>query len=401
MYQLIDLKKVPLYFSIVLVICLLLFWIQFKIRNPFWSLQPVNHRHQFWRKYQKCGVINPNFKIWKFLNFIDIQTIPWSDLDESKIKEFEKHIGINFLNRGDLKYQPSSEKHIIPYFNQDSNAYLSFYRKNNIILGAITNRTLRVHLGNSERFAVSYIDYLCVHRGNRKKRIAPELIQTHEYFQRTESNKKCLVSLFKKEGRLTNIIPLVRFKMNAFKINDITNDNSNYISSSNINQGLPSGVSLVKITKSNINLLYHFLDVIRKEFICFIIAPPETLLETINHNSIHIYTLVQNKEIISAFFFRETGTYSNSIKENLELFASLNNSIDDGVFIQGFYTALEKMKENFKHIYIEHTGHTHTLLKDIIYQKKKFPIFHSLCAYYLYNYNVNELKDPSQCCFLF
>jgi hypothetical protein len=185
--------------------------------------------------------------------------------------------------------------------------------------------------------------------------------------------------------------------MNAFKINDITND----ISSKNINQGLPSGVSLVKITKSNINLLYHFLDVIRKEFMCFIIAPPETLLEIINHNSIHIYTLVQNEEIISAFFFRETGTYSNSIKENLELFASLNNSIDDSVFIQGFYAALEKMKENFKHIYIENTGHTHTILKDLIYQKKKFPIFHSLCAYYLYNYNVNEIKDPSQCCFLF
>jgi hypothetical protein len=387
----IDIDALPLYLFTLFIIVILLFWIQFKIRNPFWSLQPVNHHHQFWRKYQKPGIINPNFTIYKFLNELHIHTQKWNNSSEKKIKEFEKYIGAHFLNRKDLQYQPSGDKHISPYFTHDDNAYVSVYRKDNILLGTITNRTLRVHIHN-ESFAVSYIDYLCVHRGNRKKLIAPELIQTHEYFQRRKGEKKCMISLFKKEGRLTNIVPVLKYTVTAYAISDLL------LNSSGVN--LPAGVNCVRVTKSNINLLYHFLDVMRRQFNCFIITLPETLIETINKESIHIYTLIQNNEIIGAFFFRETGTYSNSTKQNLECFASLNNSIDEKVFIQGFYTALEKIKDKFKLIYIENTAHT-TVLSSALINKKSFPLFTSLCAYYLYNYNANELKDPSKCCFLF
>lgn len=382
----ININTIPIFLFILIII---IFWIQFKIRNPFWSLQPVNHHHQFWRKLQKPGVINSDFTISKFLNNMDINTKKWNTLTNEELSEFEDHIGSHFLNRKDLQYKPSKDKHIAPYFSNDDNAYISVYRKDNILLGTITNRTLRVHI-NNESFAVSYIDYLCVHRGNRKKLIAPELIQTHEFFQRNKGEKKCLVSLFKKEGRLTNIVPLLKFSMMAYDIADLN---------SKLNHGyLPAGVNCVKISKSNIKLLYHFLDVIRHQFSCFIIALPETLLETLNNESIHIYTLIQNDEIISAFFFRETGTYSNSIKQNVECFASLNNSTDEKVFIQGFNKSLEKMKDKFNIIYIENTSHT-TLLSSIT--SKSPPLFTSVCAYYIYNYNAKEIKDPAQCCFLF
>lgn len=383
--------KAPLYILTIVVLFIFVYWIQFKIRNPFWSLQPVNHHYQFWRKYQKPGVIKPNFTIWKFMNELHIQTKKWQEMLDEQQVEFKEHICSHFLDRKDLQYQPSREKHIAPYFENDDNAFISLYRKDNILLGTITNRTLRVHI-HKESFAVSYIDYLCVHRGNRKRRIAPELIQTHEYFQRRKGEKKCLVSLFKKEGHLTNIVPLIRFYVKAYKVVDLISNNSIKPLQ------LPAGVNCIKITKSNINLLYHFLDVMRRQFPCFIIAPPETLLSTINNNSIHIYVLIQDNEIISAFFFRETGTYSNSSKENIECFASLNNSVDNSVFVQGFYSALEKIKEQFKLIYIENTGHTTIISATLI---NKPPIFTSLCAYYLYNYNAQQLKDTSHCCFIF
>lgn len=375
--------------TLILILLILLSWIVFKIRNPFWSLQPVTHHYQFWRKYQKPSIIKPEFRISKFINGYNIKTNKWSSLTENEIIKFENHISNHFLNRSDVKYEPTREKHIIPYFSNDDNAYMSAYIKNNLLLGTITNRTLRVHI-NNESFAVSYIDYLCVHKGNRRKRIAPELIQTHEYFQRTKSDKKNLVSLFKKEGRLTNIVPLVQFKMNAYSISHILN---------NINYSLPSGIECVKISKSNINLLYYFLDSIRHHFNCFIISPPETLMETIHHNSIHIYILVQNNEIISAFFFRESGTYSNSSKQNLECFASLNNSKDDSVFIQGFYTALEKINDKFKIIYLENTSHNPLITNHLGLNVRE--LFSSLCAYYLYNYNTKQFKDSKQCCLLF
>ena len=380
--------------SLCLVILILLSWIIFKIRNPFWSLQPVNHHYQVWRKYQKPGIIKEDFSIPKFMNEYDIKTKKWEILNEDEIINFENYIGNHFLNRNELKYQPTREKHITPYFSEDQNSYLSQFIKDNILLGTITNRTLRVHI-NNESFIVSYIDYLCVHKGNRKKRIAPELIQTHEYFQRKKGFKKCLVSLFKKEGRLTNIIPLVQFNVKAYNISKLINNNNSLTSTST----LPPGVDCVKITKTNINLLFHFLQQIRHNFPCFIIALPETLTEVIKHNAIHIYTLVQNSEIISAFFFRETGTYSNSSKQNLECFASLNNSIDDSVFIQGFYTSLEKIKDKFKIIYLENTSHSQIIINDIHLHTQ--PLFTSLCAYYIYNYNTKQLKDPKQCCFIF
>ena len=47
----------------------------------------------------------------------------------------------------------------------------------------ITSRPLEVYI-NSTCFWTYYVDYLCVHKQHRKKTIAPQLIQTHEYFQR-------------------------------------------------------------------------------------------------------------------------------------------------------------------------------------------------------------------------
>ena len=367
---------------ILLVLILLIYHLTFKIKNPFWSHQPVVHNHSYFLKWNSPKIICDDFYISKFMNPIQIVTVKWNDLNHTL---FQKHIAANFLRQRNIIYTPSLKKHIEPYYTNDNNAYASYYNLNNMMLGIITNRTLRVHI-NAQRFMVSYIDFLCVHKGHRKKRVAPELIQTHEHFQRTKSRKKCKISLFKKEGKLHNFLPLVNYSCYVFSLRDFSGEK---------NLLLPS-LACVKINKSNLHKLINLLEYTYSAFDCFILPPQEILLDLIENNSIHIYVLIQVEQIISVYFFRETGTYMNSSKQNLECFASLNNSKDLDVFSQGFLIVLQKFISNFKMLQIEELGHN-TILLEAIERKSIQPSYKTPCAYYLYNYSNREIPKEKIC----
>ena len=80
----------------------------------------------------------------------------------------------------------------------------------NIILGGFNQ--------NKNTFKAFYVDNLCVHKDMRNKGIAPKIIQTHEYIQR-HKNKNICVSLFKREGNLTGIVPLTIYTTYQFICN--------------------------------------------------------------------------------------------------------------------------------------------------------------------------------------
>jgi hypothetical protein len=372
-----------LYVILCIILFIILFWIQFKIRNPFWSLQPVIHYYQLYLPNKPKGIIRSEFVVPKFMNYTNITTKAWNEINDDERKVFQNHISDHFLKKRNIHYSPSLDIHITPYFDKDSNAYLSVYKKNGLLMGTIANRTLRIHLKN-DTFQMSYIDFLCVHKEYRKKLVAPELIQSHEYFQRTKSHNKNLVSLFKKEGRLTNIPPLVQFYTYAFNIG---RSHTPVFS-------LPSGIQLIKITKGNMETLHHFLSTLHNNYECFVIVPLEVLQELITQNSIHIYILVQQKEILSAFFFRETGTYTNSHKQNFECYASINNCKDNSVYINGFFGAIENLKDKFVTLYIESTSSNQILINHLL--TNMTPEFISPCAYYIYNYGTKSVnKDKA------
>jgi hypothetical protein len=364
------------------IIIIILYIIRFKVKNPFWSHQPVVHSHSFLLKWKKPTVIWYDFYNSKFINPIQIITVPWEKLNHPL---FQKHISQNFLRQKNITYAPSLEKHILPYFEKDNNAYASYYNLNNMMLGIITNRSLRVHI-YGERFLVSYIDFLCVHKGHRRRNVAPELIQTHEYFQRTKSRKKCQISLFKKEGRMHNFVPLVKYNCFVYDLRKFSKER---------NILLPS-LACVKINKVNIHKLINLLEHTYSSFKCFILPPPETLYELVEKNSIHIYVLLQVEQIISVYFFRETGAYMNSSKQNLECFASLNNSKDLDVFSQGFFIVIQKLIPKFKMLQIEELGHN-TILLEALERKSIRYSYKTPCAYYLYNFSNREVEKEKIC----
>lgn len=370
-----------LYVVPILAILPLVFWIRFKIKNPFWSCQPVTHHHQTLLKWPSPQVINDDFYIQKYMNPINIETHQWNSLTKERKIEFASFISKHFYNKSGFKYLPTEEKHIAPYFSRDENSYLSTYTTSGIPVGTITNRTLRIHFSETS-FLVSYIDFLCVHQGHRKKRVAPELIQTHEYFQRTKSLQKSLVSLFKKEGKLHDFIPLVNFETLVCDLKKQTQ-----IPRAVIN---PS-YSVVPLSLSNEKKILEHLSEIKNQYSCFVIPTIESLNEIVERKSIQICGLVDRKtqDILASYWFRDTGFYCQNDKPNLECFASMfhHKKCSDHDFIHGFLEALTSLAKDFNWLQLESLGDN-----VIISNFKWICEYKTPCAYYIYNYYHKPLK---------
>lgn len=375
----------PIYVALLLIILVLLYWIKFKLQNPFWSKQPVVHKHNLLLRYSRNpSIIWNEFYIPKFTNSINIQTKSWYELNDKD--NIQKHISENFYKEKNGHYRPSLDKHIAPYYDNDDNSYTSKYILDNILIGCIFNRTLRIHLSGNN-FNVSYIDYLCVHKGHRKKCVAPELIQTHEHFQRTKSNKKCLVSMFKKEGRLHNFIPLVQYTNCTYSLREKNSFN-------NVKMNIPYVYQFTEVSLSMKKDLMVVLETIRQNKICFVIPPLEILLQLIERKSIQIYAIIYKSSIVALYFFRNTGLYINSSKESVECFASMNFNTSNEIFTQGFFKVINKIKPNYSILHIEELGDNVYILRIIrkLGIKAKYCV---PCAYYLYNYSNKtvEAKD--------
>ena len=365
----------------IILLVILIYWIQFKIKNPFWSMQPVIFNHNFILKYTSPSVILENFYISKFINPINIKTVQWNDCGCKE--DIQKHISNFFYKEKNGHYDPNYKTHISPYFVNDVNAYISIYTLNSLLIGCIMNRTLRVHI-RGDKFAVSYIDYLCVHKGHRKKRVAPELIQTHEYFQRTKSNKKCKISLFKKEGRLHNFVPLVVYKTYLYDLR------------TNINSSIPNEYQILNVSLVMLTKILEFLNNIRLQKECFIIPSLETLKELIERESIFIYCILHKptKEINALYFFRKTGLYLNSSKQNIECFSSTYKNIDQSIFFNGFLISLQKEKDNYGHLQLEGLG-DNTIIYSHLNKYKMVYKYSVPCAYYLYNYSNTTIPEKN------
>lgn len=374
---------IVIYTFVLCIVIILIYWIRFKIKNPFWSCQPVNHPHHFYRRFSRPFIITNNFYIHKFINPLAIKTESWESFKkQNDLKDF---IQTHFYNKHKFKYLPELEKHIDPYFTHDKNSFISTYRTANVIVGTITNRTLVVHLDTTISFNTSYIDFLCVHKGYRKKMVAPELIQTHEHFQRTKSQKKCLVSLFKKEGTLHNFTPLCQF--NTYTL---TPNNINVLSNT---ERMPSHLKLMRFSLSTFKTIHQHLEEIRKGFSVSIVPPIETVMELVERKSIHIFGLINlnTQNICASYWYRDTGFYVDDEKPNLECFTSTMDNISISTFFAGFMESYSQLKKDYNLLQLEGLGNNTYLVDHFIKNAIQFK-YHTPCAYYLYNFSYSKVN---------
>jgi hypothetical protein len=140
-----------------------------------------------------------------------------------------KLISQHYLQTKTIHYNPTVNN-IEPYFvGHNTSTFVSRYyidkynnnlEKTRRLIGVITGRPLNVSFSqkNISPIMTQYVDYLCINKAYRKMNIAPQLIQTHVYNQR-HNNMDIPTSLFKREGELTNIVPLCVFNTYGYNNN--------------------------------------------------------------------------------------------------------------------------------------------------------------------------------------
>jgi len=194
-------------------------------------MQPVFHFYDIYYWFINVGIIRHELpEKNRYVNFTNIKTHEYDKVAENIFKQLVILIQLNYLQNKENTFSPTKDN-IIPYFiGHNNSTFWSYYLEPEVIIdsktnktfnenkliGVITSRPLHVNIKKAT-FDVYYVDYLCVHKSFRKRNIAPQLIQTHEYTQ-SHNNKKIVVSLFKREEELTGIIPLTVYQTYCFNM---------------------------------------------------------------------------------------------------------------------------------------------------------------------------------------
>ena len=209
-----------LYILLFIVIIFLVICSYIKYKYGFWAYQPVFHVYDLGYFIYPPGIIVHDLpQKNKYTNFKNVSTFVFDAITPYQIEKLVNFVKTNYLQN---RFMPD-RKTICPYFQgHNTKSFVSFYNEpillldskngntidENKLIGVMTSRPIHISINNpSSTFDAYYVDYLCVDASYRKKGIAPQLIQTHHYTQ-SHSNPDISVSLFKREGELTGIVPL-------------------------------------------------------------------------------------------------------------------------------------------------------------------------------------------------
>jgi hypothetical protein len=370
-------------------------YIYIRLKYGFWAIQPVFHVYDLFYMFKPIGIICSALpEKNKYTNFKNIETIVSTELSKLKETRVVNFIRSNYLQNKDNVFSPQSEN-IIPYFvGHNAKTFISFYNEDNLmmdvklntlisdkkIIGVMTTRPIHIVINNDPnfeskdaKFDAYYVDYLCVDKMYRKKGIAPQIIQTHEYNQR-HLNKNIIVSLFKREDELTGIVPLCVYSTYGFSVDKW-----------NKPLDLHPSYKLLEINPQNFHFLFDFIKNNSNQFDIVINTEVTNIIELIKSKNIFIYAILLDDEIICAYFFRKTCTFVEKNMEVLSCFASIKDC-DDNIFVQGFKISFWKIAaENyFGFAAIEEISHNNVIIENL--KIKTHPLVISPTAYFFYNF---------------
>ena len=403
-------------YLLIISLFILFILLYFRMKFKFWREQPVFHIYDISYYFSSNQIImNELPSKNKYCNFQNIVT--GASLSPLEITHFVRFIGQHYLQNGFNRYAPEAEN-ILPYFlitsNDSGNNFFSIYREPELlqdtgtntlvnsskIISVMTSRLVTVEYtgANATLIKAFYVDYLCVDKAYRKKGIAPQMIQTHEYNQRhgrhDKNKNNTPISLFKREGDLTGIVPLTVYKTVVFNM-------KTWLKPSPL---LPF-VSLIECGKTNFHYIIDFLKEMTKnkdkdkdnkksQFGLLIVPEFATILELIQTKNCYIYFLLKEHDIKAAYFFKKTCTYIDEGGELLSCYASINNCKNIDLFIHGFKVALFQIKEKhiaFRYLAIEEISDNKLLTNSL--KKKSRPLLSNPTAYFFYNYISQTFKS--------
>lgn len=389
-----------------IIVIIVIFFLYVRLKYKFWALQPVFHFYDVYYWFINVGVIRKELpEKNKYVNLKKIVTKEFEKIDELTKKQIVTLIRLNYLRNGENIFNPKKENIDAYFIGHNASTFWSYFSEKemlidnktgkiieeNKIIGVMTSRPLHVKMNKMESFDVYYVDYLCVNKDWRKKNIAPQLIQTHEYNQ-SYNNKNICVSLFKREEELTGIIPLTIYKTYCFPLkNNLIQDNE-----------LDVRIKLLTGDKLNIYYFYNFINEMTKNeknemkrFDIAIYPEISNIVELIESKNVFIKMLVIGGNIEAVYIFRKTCTYIENEKEILSCIGSINgNILTSEEFIKGFKVSLWsiiKDNKNFKYVTVEDISDNTCIINNICI--KTHPIAISPMAYFFYNFAYNSFKS--------
>ena len=350
-----------IFYILISIIIILYIWI--KLRFQFWSRQPVFHIYNiyYWLFYQ--GIIQKELPEKNKFYAYNYQTDNY--IPKDSLVEF---IGKHFLNRKDIVYKPTIEAMTL-LFKQSIQPLITTYYKDNQLVGCITARRLTISLNNytcPTRIVLPcyYIDFLCVHKDYRKQNIAPCLIQTHEYNQREKT--KIQVSLFKREGKLNVIVPLVLYKTYGYVIYKWKQE-----------------VNTLSISAQQLIYIFSRLN----HLVCKIIPNLSTLIDLVKSKLLTLRIVGNINNVAALYIFRDTQTNYRK-KQCVECLGSYNFTLSNDIFLKGFTSCLSQLP--YKFVFIENLG-DNNIINQLLGHKQS-PSTICPMAYYLYNYVYKPIK---------
>ena len=382
----------------------MIIFIFLKLSYGFWYYQPVFHLYDIRYYFFPCGIIEHGLpEMNKYTNLREIETVTFDQVlkNSHKLDDLINIVQSNYLRNAQNIFCPKKEN-IVPYFSGHKYPCLvSFFSKEQLlqnksssentkensviktqkVVGVMTARPAYVMIQDGRNtnkwnsFCAYYVDYLCVNIYNRKKGTAGQLIQTTYYNQR-RLVPNIHASLFKREGKLTGIIPLCVYKTLLFSMERWTSG-----------EPVSPIYNLIKCSGNNIRFLLDFMKQTRILFDVCITTDTANVLELLQSENIYIYYLVDrdNEEIRSVYFFRKLCTSIDKDKECLLFFGSIHQS-DETLFIQGFYASLKEIlsKTKFHYLSVENISHNWKIVNHLksIYKE----VSESPTAYFFYNF---------------
>jgi hypothetical protein len=390
-----------------------------RIKMQFWHLQPVFHIHNIGYWLNPPGIISLELPtVNKFVNLSNNKLINVNEIGETQLQQICNFIKNYYVMHKSAKYTPTLDD-IHAYLQHSTHpAFFNIYtetkllfangepleNKDSELISVISARPLNITLrdkstskgkskkGMTTTSVLYYIDNLCVHPGQRNKGIAPQVIQTL-YHTLSRANQNINLYMFKREGQLMAIVPLVCFETYCFNVSRVEE--------TRIATLLSPALSLVEITKNQMNLLHFFLKEQIKQFECVILTDVSSLLHLLNTEKLIIYAIIANGEIIAIYVFRILNLYYDEVK-TIECIAIVSNCTEHETLLAGFYTSLVKLKTCLKlqmlNLLIENTAHSDAVIKSMLINNNNNNNsmveykFKNPTAFFLYNYACYSLS---------
>ena len=146
-------------------------------------------------------------------------------------------------------------------------------------------------------------------------------------------------------------------------------------------------LAIVEIGKQNIHVLIDFMRKNYKNFDIVVIPETTNIMELVKTKNVYIYVVVENGEVLCAYFFTKSCTYMKKGVEVLAFTASINNCKDNRIFILGYKLILQmiqKKNPEFQYATIEDKSDNGVILKSLLKEVK--PDIVSPTAYFFYNF---------------